>query len=286
MKIDLHSHTNVSDGINSPSELVSLAKAEAISVLAITDHDTLEGWQALMALKAPAGAGALTIVPGAEISCRTANGMSVHMLGYLFDPMDAELNQTMSLTRDDRIPRMKKIIGLLNEAGIEISFVDVAKHSESAQTVGRPHLADALIERGVVSSRDEAFKKYLHNDSPFYVGHFAPTPEEAISAIKRAGGVSILAHGLAGSRGAIYSTDEIALLLAHGLDGLEVNHRDHDDDARNTLRDMARAFDVFATGSSDYHGAIGSQRLGMEQTAPDVWEGILAQGEGCEVFTV
>ncbi len=286
MKIDLHSHTNVSDGINSPAELVQLAKTEEISVLAISDHDTLEGWQILNASTTSSSTGKLTIVPAAEISCRTTTGMSVHILGYLFDPLDVQLTQTMSLTRDDRIPRIKKIIGLLNEAGIDISFADVAQHSESAQTVGRPHLADALVARGVVSSRDQAFTEYLHNDSPFYVGHFAPTPEEAITAIKSAGGVSILAHGLAGSRGAIYTIDEIGELLAHGLDGLEVDHRDHDDAARNELRELARAFDVYATGSSDYHGVLGVQRLGMELTAPNVWEGILAQGTGCEVFTV
>jgi len=281
--IDLHSHTNVSDGIDSPDALVRSAKVAGLSVLAITDHDTLEGWQSL---PSKVGTGSLTIVPGAEISCRTTRGMSVHVLGYLFDPADTALSELMSLTRDDRIPRIKKIIELLNEAGVEITFSDVAKHSESAQTVGRPHLADALIERGVVATRDQAFAKYLHNDSPFYVGHVAPTPEIAIQAIKRAGGVSVLAHGLAGSRGAIYTVAEIEALLPHGLDGLEVDHRDHDQSARNALRKMADTFQLFATGASDYHGAVGSQRLGMELTAPDVWEGILARGKGCEVFTV
>jgi len=283
VKIDLHSHTNVSDGIDSPVALVRSAKVAELSVLAITDHDTLEGWQSL---HSEVDAGSLTIVPGAEISCRTTGGMSVHILGYLFDPADTSLSELMSLTRDDRIPRIKKIIELLNDAGVEITFSDVAKHSESAQTVGRPHLADALIERGVVATRDQAFAKYLHNDSPFYVGHFAPTPEVAIQAIKRAGGVSVLAHGMAGSRGAIYTVAEIEALLPHGLDGLEVDHRDHDQSARSALRQMADTFQLFATGSSDYHGAVGSQRLGMELTAPDVWEGILARGKGCEVFTV
>lgn len=282
MKIDLHSHTNVSDGIDSPDALVRSAKVAGLSVLAITDHDTLEGWQSL---SSEADTGSLTIVPGAEISCRTASGMSVHILGYLFDPTNPALSELLSLTRDDRIPRMKKIIQLLNEAGVEITFADVAKHSAGAQTIGRPHLADALIERGVVATRDQAFAQYLHNNSPFYVGHFAPTPEVAIQALKRARGVSVLAHGLAGSRGAIYTLSEIEALLAHGLDGLEVDHRNHNQSARSALREMADAFNVFATGSSDYHG-VGSQRLGMELTAPDVWEGILARGKGCGVFTV
>lgn len=281
--IDLHSHTSCSDGVDSPEELIAHAKVADLDFLAITDHDTVVGWQRL---KTRGGAGNLNVIPGAEISCRTEGGMSVHMLGYLFDPEDSRLNEYMALTRDDRIPRMRRIIELLNNAEIDITFDDVLRNAEGAATVGRPHLADALVERGIVGSRDEAFARYLHNDSPFYVGHLAPTPEQAIDAIKGAGGVSVLAHGLAGSRGEILTLAEIEALIARGLDGLEVNHRDHDHEARETLREMASALGVLATGSSDYHGIGGGQRLGMEVTAPEVLEGILAIGEGCEVFTV
>jgi predicted metal-dependent phosphoesterase TrpH len=126
----------------------------------------------------------------------------------------------------------------------------------------------------------------LHNDSPFYVGHFAPSPEEAITAIASAGGVSVLAHGLAGSRGATYTLHEIESLIAHGLNGLEVDHRNHDEQARINLKSLARTHKIFATGSSDYHGIVGAQRLGMEVTAPHVWEGILSHGSGCEVFSI
>ena len=283
MLIDLHTHTNISDGQDAPEELIEYAKAVDVAVLAITDHDTLLGWQRV---RAAAQGGLLTIVPGAEISCRTEEGMSVHMLGYLFDPDDAQLQEMMSLTRDDRIPRMKKIIELLNQADIDITFDDVVERSGSAATVGRPHLADALIARGVVTTRDEAFARFLHNDSPFYVGHFAPSPEQAITAIKSAGGVSVLAHGLAGSRGAIYTLDEIATLILQGLDGVEVDHRDHDRDSRAKLRELARSFELLTTGSSDYHGRGVGQRLAMEVTEPEVWEGILERGTGCEVFTV
>lgn len=283
MLIDLHSHTNVSDGQDSPLDLVNYAKEVGVAVLAITDHDTVDGWQALKNRESSKG---LLIVPGAEISCRTESGMSVHMLGYLFDPNDERLSELMSLTRDDRIPRMKKIISLLNEADIEVTFDDVVQHSGSASTVGRPHLADALITRGVVASRDEAFEQFLHNESPFYVGHFAPTPEEAISALKSAGGISVLAHGLASSRGPIYTLTQIERLISLGLDGVEVDHRNHDADARYQLRELARTFEIFATGSSDYHGLGVGQRLAMDVTAPDVWEGILTSGTGCEVFSV
>lgn len=292
MLIDLHAHTNISDGLDNPDELVAMAKAESIAVLAITDHDTVASWQRLIHPEIPGKQGAgnrescLTLVPGAEISCRTSGGMSVHMLGYLFDPDDRGLSQMMALTRDDRVPRIKKMIALLNQAGIEVRFEDVAAHSDAATTVGRPHLADALVALGVTSSRNEAFTRFLHNDSPFYVGHLAPTPEEAISAIKSAGGVSVLAHGLAGSRGATYSIDEIAALVAHGLDGVEVEHRDHDSNARSSLCELATALDIFVTGSSDYHGASVGHRLAMEVTAPEVWEGILARGNGSEVFQV
>lgn len=283
MLVDLHSHTNVSDGQDSPEQLVEYARAVGLSVLAITDHDTLKGWQQLRERER---ASALTIVPGAEISCRTSGGMSVHMLGYLFDPDDVRLNELMELTRDDRIPRIRRMIELLNAAQIDVTFEDVLRHSDSAATVGRPHLADALVTRGVVEDRNEAFARFLHNDSPFYVGHLAPTPEEAIAAIKAADGVSVLAHGLAGSRGDTYTIDEIAALVSVGLDGVEVEHRDHDSQARSTLREFAAAMNIFMTGSSDYHGIAVGQRLAMEVTAPRVWEGILASGKGCEVFTI
>ncbi len=286
MLIDLHTHTNLSDGQDSPEELILQARGAGLSVIAITDHDTVLGWQRLHNQRDRDSSTGVTIVPGAEISCRTPSGMSVHMLGYLFDPGSSALAEMMSLTRDDRIPRMQKIIGLLNGAGIDISFDDVVAHSGSAATVGRPHLADALVARGVVGTRNEAFAHYLHNDSPFYVGHFAPSPEEAISAIKTAGGVSVLAHGLAGSRGATYSLDEIESLARHGLDGVEVDHRDHDERARASLRELADAHGLFATGSSDYHGISVGHRLAMEVTAPEVWESILEQGKGCEVFTI
>ena len=287
MLIDLHSHTHVSDGQDSPKELVEYAKEAGVAVLAITDHDTLNGWQQIQDSSDSFQSNReLIIVPGAEISCRTNSGMSVHMLGYLFDPHNAPLNELMALTRDDRIPRMKKIIELLNRADIDVTFDDVVAQSGSAATVGRPHLADALVARGVVNTRNDAFTRFLHNDSPFYVGHFAPTPEEAIVAIKAAGGVSVLAHGLAGSRGAIYEINEIETLISQGLDGVEVDHRDHDDHSRAALRELAVSFDIFATGSSDYHGAGVGQRLAMEVTAPEVWEGILVRGSGIEVFTV
>ena len=283
MLIDLHSHTTISDGLDSPQVIIDKAKATGIKVLAITDHDSTSGWQTL---KNSSSGGDLTIVPGAEISCRTAEGISVHILGYLFDPTDTSLNEFMAKTQEDRIPRIKKIILRLNEGGIAITFEDVLRHAKSAATVGRPHLADALIESNVVASRAEAFDTYLHNDSPFYVGYNAPTPLQAITAIKEAGGVSVLAHGLAGSRGETLPVQDIHLLIEKGLDGLEVDHRDHTSDARDELRKISQDFGIFATGSSDYHGNVGAQKLAMEVTAPEVWEGILAGGKGSEVFTL
>lgn len=287
MLIDLHTHTNISDGLDTPEQLVAMAKAARVSVLAITDHDTTAGWQSLGSAERISIGGSgephLQLVPGAEISCLTTGGMSVHMLGYLFDPQDHGLVEMMATTRDDRIPRIRKMISLLNQAEIAVTFEDVQARSDSATTVGRPHLADALIALGVVRDRNEAFARYLHNDSPFYVGHIAPSPEEAIATIKKAGGVSVLAHALAGSRGATYSLDEISDLVAFGLDGLEVDHRDHDQAARSDLRGLACDFDLLVTGSSDYHGENVGHRLAMEVTSPEVWEGILARGSGSEV---
>ena len=283
MRIDLHSHTTISDGIDTPEELIGLAKSVGISALAITDHDSVLGW---MSLRDLSSSGELMVIPGAEISTRTESGMSVHILGYLFDPENEVLRKYMELTRDDRVPRIKRMIKLLNEADIPVTFDDVVSKSGSNSTIGRPHLADALIGLGIVTSREEAFAHYLHNESPFYVGHFAPTPEQAIAAIAESGGVSILAHGLAGSRGEVLTLDQIEELISCGLNGVEVYHRDHDQSARESLRELAERLDAFATGSSDYHGAQYGQMLGMEVTAPEVLESILEQGKGCEVFSL
>jgi predicted metal-dependent phosphoesterase TrpH len=192
LKIDLHTHTSYSDGTDTPAQLINKALAAGISIIGLTDHDSISGWQeATNALRV-----GISLVPGAEISCQTADGISVHILGLLFDSNNSELMDTLEKTRENRHGRMEKIIARINEAGIDITMNDVLEQLSDGATLGRPHLADALVKKGIVASRDEAFTQMLHNNSKYYVSHYSPTPEAAIKLIKAAGGVSVIADTL------------------------------------------------------------------------------------------
>jgi predicted metal-dependent phosphoesterase TrpH len=266
--IDLHTHTTVSDGTDTPAQLVNKALAQGLDTLAITDHDAIAGWaSASQALR-----GNLKLVPGAEISCQTTDGISVHILGLLFDENDTALAKTMAQTRENRHGRMEKIIARINQAGIDITMADVLEQLSDGATLGRPHLADALVKKGVVSSRDEAFTQMLHNKSKYYVSHYSPTPEDAIKLIKSAGGVSVIAHPMASHRGRTISLETFGSLIRAGLDGIEVDHRDHSPDEKTQLIQLAREYNLVMTGASDYHGNGKLNLLGEYNTHPDQWE--------------
>lgn len=266
--IDLHAHTTCSDGTDSPLALVKKAAASGITVLGVTDHDSTSGWtEATSALH-----GNLQLALGAEVSCLTTDGISVHMLGLLFDGENQALQQLLSDSRDTRIPRMKKMIENLQAAGYEISLEDVQTATPDGATVGRPHLADALVAKKIVKSRDEAFTDLLHNDSPFYVSHFAPTPEDAIKAIRVAGGVAVIAHPFASRRGQTLDANAFAPLVAAGLNGIEVFHRDQSADERLQLLAVASELGLVVTGSSDYHGTGKLNQLGENTTTQAEWE--------------
>ena len=266
--IDLHTHTTASDGTDSPFELVNKALSAGIKTLAITDHDSTAGWnEAITALRPP-----MSLVLGAEISTLTVNGISVHILGLLFDGEDRNLQQMLADSRDTRIPRIRKMVELLAADGISITMEDVIAATPSGATVGRPHLADALVKNKVITTRDEAFVDLLHNDSKYYVTHAAPTPEAAISQIRAAGGVAVIAHPFASRRGEVISTSTFSSLLAAGLNGIEVNHRDHSNIEREQLIEIADQLDLVKTGSSDYHGNGKLNALGENLTDPTQWE--------------
>lgn len=266
--IDLHTHTNSSDGTDTPTELVNKALASGITTLAITDHDSISGWDEAISALRPG----LSLVPGAEISCQTTDGISVHVLGLLFDPNHVELMNTLSKTRENRHGRMEKIIARINEAGIDISMADVLEQLSDGATLGRPHLADALVKRGVVASREEAFTQMLHNNSKYYVSHYSPSPEVAIKLIKAAGGVAVIAHPMASHRGRVISSETFGSIINSGLDGIEVDHRDHTPDEKKELINLAKEFDLVMTGSSDYHGDGKLNMLGEYTTHPKQWE--------------
>ena len=266
--IDLHTHTTCSDGTDSPRALINAALSKGISVLGITDHDSTAGWDEASNSLRPG----LSLVLGAEVSCLTQSGTSVHMLGLLFDREDSELATMLEESRDSRIPRMRKMVGLLSAAGMEITMEDVYAATPPGATLGRPHLADALVARGILKSRDEAFQGLLNNNSEFYVEHMAPTPEEAIAKIRAAGGVAVIAHAYASMRGQLLKESDLELLVKAGLNGIEVDHRDHSGVERTNLRKIAGEFGLVVTGSSDYHGTGKMNSLGENTTDAQEWD--------------
>jgi predicted metal-dependent phosphoesterase TrpH len=277
--IDLHTHTTCSDGTDRPRELVNKAIVQGLEVLGIADHDTTSGWEeATQALR-----GELQLVLGAEISCLTTDGISVHMLGMLFDPNHIEMQTMLEETRDGRLPRMRKMIEKMRAEGMDISIEDVKNAMPAGATMGRPHLADALVAKKIVKSRDEAFVDLLHNDSRFYVSHAAPTPVEAIALIRRAGGVAVIAHPFASLRGQVLKTEDFADLVAAGLNGIEVDHRDQNPDERATLRLIAQELDLVVTGSSDYHGTGKLNSLAENHTSREQWQKLEAQADARRV---
>ncbi|MEI7722117.1 MAG: PHP domain-containing protein [Actinomycetota bacterium] len=266
--IDLHTHTTASDGTDSPAELINKALSAGIQTLAITDHDSTSGWtEAIAALRPP-----MSLVLGAEISTLTLTGISVHILGLLFDGQDSRLQAMLADSRDTRIPRMRKMVELMASDGIAITMEDVIAATPPGATVGRPHLADALVKNKVVTTRDEAFIDLLHNASKYYVTHAAPTPEDAIIQIRKAGGVAVIAHPFASRRGEVISVSTFASLVAAGLNGIEVNHRDHSQVEREQLSEIADQLALVKTGSSDYHGNGKLNALGENLTDPAQWE--------------
>ena len=279
--IDLHTHTNCSDGTYSPRELVNKAIVQGLDVLGISDHDTTSGWkEATETLR-----GSLKLALGSEISCLTNDGISVHMLGLLFDPEHAEMQQVLEETRDGRLPRMRKMIEKMRAEGMDISMADVEQVMPAGATMGRPHLADALVAKKIVKSRDEAFVDLLHNESRFYVSHAAPTPAEAIALIRRAGGVSVIAHPFASHRGQILKAEDFSELVAAGLNGIEVDHRDQNPEERAMLRSIAKELDLVVTGSSDYHGTGKLNSLAENHTHREQWEKLESQADARRVVS-
>ena len=266
--IDLHTHTTCSDGTDSPFALVKKALAAGITTLAITDHDSTAGWDEAVSAIQPQ----IELVLGAEVSCLTSDGISVHMLGLLFNGEDSEIQQMLADSRDTRLPRMRKMVELLSADGINISLDDVYRATPEGATVGRPHLADALVANGVVASRDEAFLDLLNNSSKYYVTHAAPTPEDAIRTIRKAGGVAVIAHPFASRRGQTITAATFADLVAAGMNGIEVHHRDQNTHEQETLTSIAQELNLVITGSSDYHGTGKLNGLAENTTNQAQWE--------------
>lgn len=270
--IDLHAHTATSDGTDSPAELLANAAAAGLDVVAITDHDTTDGWDEAIAAAPATGVG---LVPGIEISC-SWNGISLHLLSYLHDPADPALLAELTASRESRETRARRIVDLL-AADVPITYDEVLAQVSVGATVGRPHIADALVAAGVVPDRSAAFDRFLHTGSPYYASHYAPDPVQAVRLVRAAGGVPVMAHPFAEKRGRSVPESLIAEMAGAGLFALEAHHPEHTDEQRDRALRVARELGLHATGSSDYHGTGKPQGLGARTTAPDVYDALLAE---------
>ncbi|MFD3697373.1 PHP domain-containing protein [Streptomyces sp. NPDC058646] len=275
MRIDLHAHSTASDGTDTPAELVRHAAAAGLDVVALTDHDTVGGYaEAVAAL--PAG---LTLVTGAELSCRL-DGVGVHMLAYLFDPQEPGLARERELVRDDRTPRAQAMVGKLRDLGVDVTWEQVARIAGEG-SVGRPHIATALVELGVVATVSDAFTPdWLADGGRAYAEKHELDPFDAVRLVKAAGGVTVLAHPAAVKRGRCVPESAMAELAAAGLDGIEVDHMDHDSGTRARLRGLAADCGLLTTGSSDYHGSRKTCRLGEYTTDPEIYGEITRRATG------
>ncbi|MFD5894465.1 PHP domain-containing protein [Streptomyces sp. NPDC060366] len=278
MRIDLHTHSTASDGTDTPAELVRNAAAAGLDVVALTDHDTTRGHAEAAKTLADLDSG-LTLVTGAELSCRT-DGVSLHMLAYLFDADEPQLLRERELVRDDRVPRARAMVAKLQELGAPITWEQVARIAGDG-SIGRPHIASALVELGIVGSVDEAFSsRWLADHGRVHVPRHELDPFDAVRLVKAAGGVTVIAHPLAVTRGAVVTEAAIARLAEAGLDGVEVDHMNHDEPTRARLRGLAAELGLLTTGSSDYHGTRKTVRLGDYTTDPEIYGEIARRASG------
>ncbi|MDQ0849456.1 putative metal-dependent phosphoesterase TrpH [Arthrobacter sp. B3I9] len=279
MKIDLHAHSNVSDGTQTPADVVASAADAGIDAIALTDHDSTDGWAEASQAAREYG---VVLVPGMEISCRTAEGISVHLLSYLHDPEHPGLLEEITKAKDARYTRAERMVSLLAE-DYPLTWDDVIHHVAPGATLGRPHIADALVAAGVVEDRTEAFSTILTSRSRYYVQHYAPDPALAVELVRAAGGVPVFAHPVASARGRIVGEPIYREMIDAGLAGLEVYHRDNPEEGREFLRGLAKKHGLFVTGSSDYHGAGKPNLLGENVTSPEVLARIEDMGTGSAV---
>lgn len=276
MLIDLHTHSNISDGTQSPAELMAAAAQSGVDVLALTDHDQTTGWDQARQAAERLGIG---FIPGMEITCHSEQGVSVHLLSYLHDPLYQPLLQVLNVTRTARESRAQRIVGLLSQ-DFPISWELVQEHTQPGSTVGRPHIADALVTAGVVINRDEAFSSMLSTRSEYYVSHPAVKALDAVRLVREAGGVPVFAHPMASARGRVVPPEVFEQLIDAGLAGLEIHHRDNSVAGKKFLQALADRHDLIVTGSSDYHGTGKPNRLGENSTDPEMLQRILSEGSG------
>jgi len=273
VRADLHTHSSHSDGTQSPAELMASAAAAGLDAVALTDHDTTAGWAEAVAAVPSTG---VALVRGMELSCR-ADGVSVHLLGYLHDAESPGLLEEAELVRASRMDRARRMVRRL-AADYPLTWDDVMAQVGPEATVGRPHIADAQVVLGVVPDRGAAFGSLLSPGSPYYVPYYATDLRRAIALVRDAGGVPVMAHPGALGRGRVVSDATVRAAVDAGLAGLEVDHRDNPPDQRERFRGLAESLGLLVTGSSDYHGLGKENRLGEHTTDPAVLAAIESAG--------
>ena len=280
MRADLHSHSSASDGTRSPAEVVRRAAAAGLDAIALTDHDTVGG----MAAAAGALPDSLMLVPGMELSCRR-DGHSVHLLAYLFDADHPELAAQAQAIREARIDRAREMVAKLADLGTGVTWDQVTAIAGDG-VIGRPHIARAMVAAGVVDSVDDAFTpEWIGPGGRAHVRRYALDPAEAVRVVSAAGGVSVLAHPFAQTRGWLVPEDLITELATVGLAGVEVAHPDHREEERRQLAGLVAKLGLVATGGSDDHGELTGDRIGAESTGADAFERLLAGATGASVIT-
>lgn len=263
---DLHAHSNRSDGTLPPAEVIALAARRDLAGVALTDHDTFDGLDE--AASAADGIG-LDLVPGIEFSAEYGDA-SLHILGYWLDPDDEAVNAELDRLTATRLRRGELIVEKLRELGFDVSFERV-REIAGGQSIARPHIAQAMVEAGIVATERQAFERYISDDGLAYVPKHALEPMEALRLIRGAGGVCVLAHpGMWKGSGSV--PDELIERMAEGgMVGLEVWHPDHDDEMRARYEALANRLALIATSSSDCHGARYDYRMGTERTAAETF---------------
>ena len=264
--IDLHTHSNASDGTELPDVVVARAARAGVDVLALTDHDTYAGWSAAAAAATAHGIG---LVRGVEVSC-SHRGISVHLLGYLVDPQSGGLLAELDKARESRVTRIDRMVEKMAADGLPVTVAQVREIAGEGATLGRPHIADVLVANGYVADRHEAFRDVLANGSRYYASHYAPDPVRAVELVRAAGGVPVMAHPFANGRGWTVGDEVIEAMAQAGLAGLEAYHRDHRPTEVEHAERLASRLGLFVTGSSDYHGTGKENQLGENTTTPDV----------------
>ncbi|MFD6817547.1 PHP domain-containing protein [Microbacterium sp. NPDC059771] len=272
---DLHLHSNHSDGTESPAEVMRQVYAHGVRTAALTDHDRTTGWTEAGDAAVALG---MTFLPGMELSAKH-EWRSVHVLGYLFDPDDAALSAETNRIRDDRIGRAERIVRNIGR-DYDLQWDDVVAQTTLDATVGRPHIADALVARGIVRDRTEAFDGILHPREGYYEPHYAPDPLTAVRLITAAGGVAVIAHPVTAGRDRMMPVAYIERLIDAGLGGFEVDHRENTAQGKRMLRELAARHDLIVTGSSDYHGSGKPNRPGENTTAEDMVQRLIDRASG------